>query len=83
MFLIPGSAYCATYYTAKSGSNSNSCAQAQNVSTPKLTIGAGIGCLSSGETLIVKAGTYNESLDSTPSGTYLLFHLRWFFPFTE
>src|SRR4029453_83361 len=31
-----------TYYVAKSGSDSNSCAQAQNQSTPKLTIGAGI-----------------------------------------
>ena len=34
-----------TYYVAKTGSNSNSCTQAQNQSTPKLTISAGISCL--------------------------------------
>src|SRR5262245_46673382 len=28
----------ATYYVARTGSNSNSCSQAQSVSTPKLTI---------------------------------------------
>ena len=50
-----------TYYTAKTGSDSNSCAQAANEATPKLTINAGILCLSAGDTLIVKAGLYEES----------------------
>ena len=34
--------YGKTYYVAKTGSDSNSCAQAQNQSTPKLTIAAGL-----------------------------------------
>lgn len=69
IFLVPSIAFSATYYTAKTGGNGNTCAQAQNESTPKLTIAGGIGCLSAGDTLVVKSGIYNESLNSTPSGT--------------
>jgi hypothetical protein len=53
-----------SYYVAKTGSDSNSCAQARSPSTPKLTIVAGIACLASGDTLIIKAGTYRENLAS-------------------
>jgi Periplasmic copper-binding protein (NosD) len=51
------------YYVGKTGSNSNTCSQAQNPATPKQTItgsSGGISCLSSGDTLIINAGTYNE-----------------------
>lgn len=51
----------ATYYVATTGSDSNTCLQAQNPLTPKLTIAAGISCLSSGDTLIIKTGTYVEN----------------------
>src|SRR5712691_4046826 len=62
-------AHGATYYVAKTGSDSNSCANAQSQSTPKLTINAGAGCLSAGDTLIVKTGTYDEVLNRViPSG---------------
>lgn len=54
----------ATYYVAKTGSNSNTCAQAQSQSTPKLTVGGGAACLSSGDTLYIKAGTYSETNNS-------------------
>ena len=68
--IVPVLAHGATYYVAKTGSDSNSCNSAQSQSTPKLTINDGIGCLSTGDTLIVKAGTYNETiLDTIPSGT--------------
>ena len=62
-----------TYYVAKTGSNSNSCAQAQNPSTPKLTFGAGLQCMMGGDRLEIKQGTYEEDLYSAgilpPSGT--------------
>jgi hypothetical protein len=53
----------ATYYAAKTGSDSNSCIQAQSVATPKLTIAGGLACLAAGDTLIIKAGTYLEGID--------------------
>jgi len=57
------------YYTATTGNDGNSCAAAQNASTPKRTIRAGIGCLSAGNTLIVKAGTYAEALSNPFANT--------------
>ena len=39
------------------------------LSTPKLTINAGIKCLSAGDTLLVRAGNYDEGISSMPSGT--------------
>ena len=59
----------ATYYVATTGSNTTSCAQAVNPSTPKQTISSGISCLSAGDTLIVKAGTYNEAFNDPFSNT--------------
>src|SRR5215475_14289659 len=38
----------ATYYVATTGSDSNSCAAAQNISTPKRSINAGLACLAAG-----------------------------------
>lgn len=62
--------YTATYYVAKTGSDSNSCAKAQSQSTPKFTIAQGRACLSSGDTLIIKGGTYAERITGgVPSGT--------------
>lgn len=57
------------YWVAKTGSDGNSCATAETEGTPKLTIGSGMGCLSPGETLTVKAGTYAEDFDTIPNGT--------------
>jgi Right handed beta helix region len=61
----------ATYYVAKTGSDSNACTGAQSASTPKLTIKAGLACLKGGDTLIIKAGTYKEGIPikTIPSGT--------------
>ena len=56
------SAYAATFYVSTAGANSVTCAQAQNAQTPRRTINAGIACLAGGDTLIVKAGTYDEIL---------------------
>lgn len=59
-----------TYYVATNGSDGNSCGSAQSVITPKLTVTAGIACLSGGDILIVKAGTYHATIDvsSVPNG---------------
>jgi hypothetical protein len=60
-FLSVANADAATYYVAKTGNDTNNtCTEATSVTTPKLTIKAGIGCLSGGDTLIIKAGTYAE-----------------------
>lgn len=59
-----------TYYTAKTGSDSNSCTQAQSTATPKLTIAAGVGCLTAaGDKLQIRDGTYAESLDTNVAGS--------------
>jgi hypothetical protein len=70
-FVIWGNAaQAATYYVAKNGKDANSCAQAQSSSAPKLTIGDAVGCLTAGDTLYVRAGSYNETLIYTvPSGS--------------
>ena len=56
-----------TYHVAKTGSDSNTCVQAQSASTPKLTINAAIGsCVGrgvtdgAGHTVEFHAGTYFE-----------------------
>jgi parallel beta-helix repeat protein len=48
------------YYVAKSGSNSNSCTRARSMSTPKLTVAAGLACMVGGDTLVISSGTYDE-----------------------
>src|SRR5262252_5990285 len=64
-----GAAQGATYYTSRSGSDGNSCATAQSTSSPKATVNGGISCLSAGDTLLVRGGTYDEQIASVPSGT--------------
>lgn len=65
-----------TYYVATNGSDSNSCAQAQSISTPKRHImgaSGGLACLTSGaaDILDIRGGSYPEMLlvDRTPNGT--------------
>jgi len=78
----------ASYYVGKNGSDSYSCSQARNSGTPKLTIVAGLSCVSNvvgagaNQIVEVAAGTYNEQLNMAvnisgfPSGT------SWAAPFT-
>lgn len=55
-------AWATTYYVDDTGSDSNTCTQAQNSATPKLTMGSSASsamfCLAAGDTLIVRNGTY-------------------------
>jgi hypothetical protein len=67
-------AQAATRYAGQGGggtpSDANSCAASVTKATRKLTIGAGIGCMVAGDTLIITDGTYNEVINNTiPSGT--------------
>ena len=65
---VSNTAGTASLYVAKHGSDSYSCSQAANPSTPKLTIGNALDCISpspgAGANKIVEvaAGTYRESL---------------------
>ena len=85
LFLISfiTSTEASTYYVTKTGSDGNSCAQAQNPSTSRLTINGGLSCVSTvsgggaGHVVEVAAGTYAERLASPlPTGT------SWSAPFT-
>jgi len=68
LFAVP--VLATTFYVAQSGGDNNrSCATAQTLATPKATINSGVSCLSAGDTLIVRGGTYNENLTYIPSGT--------------
>jgi hypothetical protein len=71
-------ARAATYYISQEGSDSNSCRSAQRTtrSENKLTIAAALECVSPGDTLYIRGGTYtgwNNTIDSqmftVPSGT--------------
>lgn len=76
-------ALAATYYVGKAGSDANTCAQAQNPATRKLTIHGAISCMSiapnqaGGNTIVVGSGVYDEAFfDDLPSGS------SWSAPFT-
>ena len=63
-------AMATTYYVATTGSDSNTCVQAQSSLTPKLTISQGVACISGGDTLIIAAGTYTgQQIYNPPAGS--------------
>jgi hypothetical protein len=60
-------AHAITYYVGKTGHDTNNtCTEAQNINTPKLTIIAGILCMQNagGDSVLIRAGTYNQSIDT-------------------
>lgn len=68
LFCAP--AWATDYYVATTGNDSNTCTQAQSILTPKLTIASGSTCLSAGDTLQIRVGTYTGPHGSgMPSGT--------------
>lgn len=64
--------HAATRYVATTGSNTT-CTAATNIGTPAQTIAFGLSCTVAGDTLYLRGGTYNESIDSNkltiPTGT--------------
>ena len=71
--VVPAAAGAATYYVATTGDDGHSCSTAQDIRTPKQTIGSGLACLRAGDRLSVRGGTYPERIDSNaqtiPAGT--------------
>ena len=63
--------HAATYYVSiAAGDDARSCATAANLSTPMRTLNRAVKCLAPGDTLMIRGGTYAESLmDNIPSGT--------------
>lgn len=62
-------AQAAIYYVAPAGLDSRTCGIAAIIGTPKATIASGLGCLLPGDTLFIRAGTYDTNVTSVPSGT--------------
>lgn len=72
LLLVATQARGAEYFVSNSGVDTGrSCATATNPATPLLTIAAGIACLSAGDTLLIRGGTYRQSIVSgtIPGGT--------------
>src|SRR5262245_55741700 len=74
IILAASPAWTATYYVSTTGSDAHSCSITDSAGTNKLTVNAGLGCLSGGDTLIIHSGTYAEAINTTsgtniPSGT--------------
>lgn len=61
----------ATYWVSKSASSQHCVDNASDpgAGSSSLTITQGIGCLSAGDTLIIKAGTYSETGATIPTGS--------------
>lgn len=81
VLLLSTPAWATIYYVSKTasngyavGSNSNSCAQAQDKATPKNTIDGSStsvmdACVVGGDTVIVNEGTYTNQITNPPAGT--------------
>src|SRR5262245_37053994 len=70
LLLAPQAVFARTFYVdTVSGSNLNTVAQAQNPATPWKTIKRALGVAIGGDTVIVKPGTYMESVESKRDGT--------------
>lgn len=70
---IPAVHAAATYYVSVNGSNSNPGTEA----APYLTIQYGINQMQSGDTLFIKAGTYNEAITVSEKSSILIRNYRY------
>ena len=74
LLFAPGLSHAITYYVATNGSDSNNCSAtvptARTITTPKLTIAAALTCMTAGDTLLIRGGTYSGLiLNNVPTGT--------------
>lgn len=70
LLFVASEGSAATYY-AQSGGANNSCSAATNQATPRNSLTNGLACLSGGDTLMLRGGTYNEVVQANalPSGS--------------
>lgn len=71
--LLVAQAEATTFYVSLTtnsppGNDANTCTQAQSTSTPKATFASAVTCLTPGDTLQIRAGTYTEKLVSGSGG---------------
>ncbi len=52
------------FFMSTTGSDANSCTAAQNPATPKATFASAIPCVTAGNRLYVRGGTYKQSINS-------------------
>lgn len=70
LLALPQWAEAVTRYVGTGGSDATSCAASADISTPKLTFASAIACMSAGDTLYIRAGTYSQQIDvSAKTGT--------------
>src|SRR5580765_5880194 len=69
-FIGAVTAQAAIYHVAQTGNDTNSCAAAGNIATPKKTFKSAVACMTPGDTLYIRAGIWTEQLDiRAKSGT--------------
>lgn len=62
-FMEAVTAQAATYYVATTGNDANTCAQSQSTATPKRSFNLALACMSAGDILYIRSGTYTEQID--------------------
>ena len=73
VFIGAVTTHATTYYVATTGNDAVTCATSTNISTPRKTIQQGLTCMTAGDTLYIRGGTYTGDIDSNaqtiPTGT--------------
>ena len=70
VLLLPGLAQAVTRFVSTTGSDSNTCAQSENINTPKRNFrgaSGAVACMAGGDVLHVRSGLYNEHLFFSPT----------------
>lgn len=53
----------ATRYVAQTGNDANSCATSEDITTPKRTLDSAVSCMTAGDILYIRGGTWNERIN--------------------
>jgi hypothetical protein len=63
LVLLAAPVDAATRYVSLTGSDANSCATSETITTPKRTFASAVACLNAGDTLYIRGGTWTERID--------------------